>query len=212
MTIKRNTKPEYWNAAILHLTSADPVLAKVIAKYKSKKYLTVTKTPFKTLFSIILGQQISIEAANSIEARVKKNINQITPKNFLKQDIHALRACGLSYRKIKYISGIAEIINSKPSFFKNISLLDDYAAINQLTDLYGFGPWSAEMFLIFQYNRANILPVSDIGLINSFCNNYKIKKESFSVEIMKYKKIWDPYCTVATWYLWRDIDEDVVQY
>jgi len=212
MTIKKNTKPKYWNNAISHLISSDPVLSKVISKYKSKKFLTVTNTPFKTLFSIILGQQISIEAAKSIEARVKKNIKQITPKNFLKQDVHDLRAYGLSYRKIKYISGIAEIINCKPSFFKNISLLNDHAAIKQLTDLYGFGPWSAEMFLIFQYNRANILPSSDIGLINSFCKNYKIKKESFPVEIMKYKKIWDPYCTVATWYLWRDIDEDVVQY
>ena len=211
MTI-RCSKPEYWNKALKHLHSVDPVLSDVISKYKANNFLTITNTPFKTLFKIILGQQISIEAANSIETRIKKNIKQITPKNFLNHDIDDLRSYGLSYRKIQYISGIAKIIQSKPKFFKNISSLNDNDAIKQLTNLYGLGPWSAEMFLIFQYNRQNILPVGDIGLINSFCNNYKIKKESFSVEILKYKDIWHPYCTVATWYLWRDIDEDVVQY
>jgi len=212
MTTKKNTKPKYWNNAIMHLSSVDPVLSHVISKYKAKKYLIVTNTPFKTLFNIILGQQISIEAAQSIENRIKKNIKQITPNNFLKHNIDDLRSYGLSHRKIKYISGIAEIIKSKPYFFKNISLLNDDDAIEKLTDLYGLGPWSAEMFLIFQYNRPNILPLSDIGLINSFCNNYKIKRDSYYNRIMKYKKLWHPYCTVATWYLWRDIDEDIVQY
>ena len=212
MTNRKNTKPNYWNAATKHLSNADPVLSKVISKYKSKKFLTISNTPFKTLFSIIIGQQISIEAAKSIEARIKKNIKQITPKNFMQQDIHDLRAYGLSYRKIKYIAGIAEIMKSNPNFFKKISMISDEDAIKKLTALYGLGSWSAEMFLIFQYNRRNILPVSDIGLINSFCKNYKVDKNIFLTEIMKYKKIWNPYCTVATWYLWRDIDEDVVQY
>ena len=212
MIIKKNTKPKYWNSAIDHLHSVDPVLSKVISKYKAQSYLKVANSPFRTLFSIIVGQQISIEAAKSIEERIKMNIKQITPSNFLKHDTKKLRNYGLSYRKIKYIKGIAEIIKSKSNFFRNIAKLDDNDAIKQLTDLYGIGPWSAEMFLIFQYNRENILPVSDIGLINSFCNNYKIQRKSFLIEILKYKKIWSPYCTVATWYLWRDIDEDVVQY
>ena len=212
MTNRKNTKPSYWNPAIKQLSNVDPVLCDVISKYKSKNYLTVTNTPFKTLFSIIVGQQISIEAAKSIETRIKRNIKGITPKNFLKQDIDNLRSYGLSYRKIKYITGIAEIIKSNPNFFKKISMISDEDAIKKLTSLYGLGPWSAEMFLIFQYNRKNILPISDIGLINSFCKNYKIDRDAFLPEIMKYKKIWSPYCTVATWYLWRDIDEDVVQY
>tara|TARA_B100001113_G_scaffold101076_1_gene81748 strand:+ start:2138 stop:2776 length:639 start_codon:yes stop_codon:yes gene_type:complete len=212
MITKKNTKPNYWNAAIRHLSAADPVISRVISKYKHNNFLTVTNTPFVTLFKIILGQQISIEAAKSIENRIKKNIRQITPNNFLKHDVNNLRAYGLSHRKIKYISGVAKIIKSEPNFFKKISMSNDADAIKQLTTLYGLGPWSAEMFLIFQYNRRNILPLDDIGLINSFCNNYKINRQSFSIEIMKYKNIWNPYCTVATWYLWRDIDEDVVQY
>ena len=199
--IVKYSKPKYWDKAVKHLSTVDPVLSNVISKYKAHNFLTITNTPFKTLFKIILGQQISIEAANSIETRIKKNIKQITPKKFLTEDINKLRSYGLSYRKIKYISGIAETIQSKPKFFKNISLLNDHDAIKELTGLYGLGPWSAEMFLIFQYNRQNILPLGDIGLINSFCDNYKIKKELFSSEILKYKEIWNPYCTVATWYL-----------
>ena len=90
--------------------------------------------------------------------------------------------------------------------------MSDSNAIDELKLLYGIGQWSAEMFLIFYFNRKNILPLGDIGLINSFCNNYKVKRSMFLSNIKKYKKLWDPYCTVATWYLWRDIDEDVVQY
>jgi DNA-3-methyladenine glycosylase II len=90
--------------------------------------------------------------------------------------------------------------------------MNDADAITSLSKLYGIGPWSAEMFLIFQYNRQNILPTGDVGLINSFCSNYSIDKKEFLKTIAEYKKIWNPYCTVATWYLWRDIDEDIVQY
>ena len=90
--------------------------------------------------------------------------------------------------------------------------MNDSKAIEELTKLHGIGPWSAEMFLIFHFNRQNILPLGDIGLINSICKNYHIKKDHFKKEIIKLKENWDPYCTVATWYLWRDIDEDVVQY
>ena len=90
--------------------------------------------------------------------------------------------------------------------------MSDSKAIEELTKLHGIGPWSAEMFLIFHFNRQNILPLGDIGLINSICKNYHIKKDHLQKEIIKLKVNWDPYCTVATWYLWRDIDEDVVQY
>ena len=111
-----------------------------------------------------------------------------------------------------YIKGVAEIIKSEPNFFSNLETLDDRDAIKELLKLYGIGLWSAEMFLIFHFNRPNILPLGDIGLINSYCKNYKIKRDVFIKKISKTRKLWEPYCTVATWYLWRDIDEDVVQY
>jgi DNA-3-methyladenine glycosylase II len=209
---RKNTKPLYWSKAVDYLNQADPILSKIINKFNADKYLVCKKTLFQTFFSIITGQQISIEAANSIEQRVKQKAKSITPKNILNLTDNNLRMLGLSYRKVKYIKGIAKLIIENRKFFSDVCSMNDTDAITSLSELYGIGPWSAEMFLIFHYNRQNILPLGDIGLINSFCNNYSIDKKEFLKIIAEYKKIWNPYCTVATWYLWRDIDEDIVQY
>lgn len=209
----KNSIPTYWSSGIKHLSRVDPILSTIIKKHKKKdSHLKCTNTIFKTFFSIILGQQISIEAANSIEKRIKSQIKRITPKNVLNTSDNDFRLMGLSFRKVQYIKGVANLIVKNRNFFSGLSKMNDDDAIAELSTLYGIGPWSAEMFLIFQYNRQNILPLGDIGLINSFCNNYKINKKNFLKIIPRYKKIWEPYCTVATWYLWRDIDEDIVQY
>ena len=212
MRPKKNTKPLYWSKAVDYLKLTDPILSKIINKFDADKFLVCKKTLFETFFSIITGQQISIEAANSIEQRVKQKAKRITTKNILNLSDNNLRMLGLSYRKINYIKGIAKLILTNPKFFTTLCAMNDADAITSLSKLYGIGPWSAEMFLIFQYNRQNILPLGDVGLINSFCNNYSIDKKEFLKIIAEYKKIWNPYCTVATWYLWRDIDEDIVQY
>ena len=212
MKPRKNTKPLYWGEAVDYLNRTDPILSKIISKFGADKFLVCKKTIFETFFSIITGQQISIEAANSIEQRVKQEARRITPKNILNLSDDKLRMLGLSYRKVNYIKGIAELILVNPKFFTTLCIMNDADAIISLSKLYGIGPWSAEMFLIFHYNRQNILPLGDIGLINSFCNNYSINKKEFLKKITDYKKIWNPYCTVATWYLWRDIDEDIVQY
>ena len=209
----KNSIPTYWSSGIKHLSRVDPILSTIIKKHKKKdSHLKCTNTIFKTFFSIILGQQISIEAANSIEKRIKSQIKRITPKNVLNTSDNDFRLMGLSFRKVQYIKGVANLIVKNRNFFSGLSKMNDDDAIAALSTLYGIGPWSAEMFLIFQYNRQNILPLGDIGLINSFCNNYNINKKDFLKIIPRYKKIWEPYCTVATWYLWRDIDEDIVQY
>ena len=205
-------KPHYWLDAIRHLQSNDPVLSKLIDKHRSKTYLISVNSIFITLTKIIIGQQISIEVANSIEIKIKKLLGNINPKKILATPDQHLRNCGLSFRKVTYIKGIAKIIKSKPSFFSKLDSMDDKDAIKELVKLYGIGLWSAEMFLIFHLNRQNILPLGDIGLINSYCKNYKINRNAFTKKISKTRKLWEPYCTVATWYLWRDIDEDVVQY
>ena len=212
MRPKKYIIPTYWTSGINHLSRVDPILSTIIKKHKKDSYLKCTSTLFKTFFSIILGQQISIEAANSIEKRIKSQIKRITPKNVLNTSDNDFRLMGLSFRKVQYIKGVANLIVKNRNFFSGLSKMNDDDAIAALSTLYGIGPWSAEMFLIFQYNRQNILPLGDIGLINSFCNNYNINKKDFLKIIPRYKKIWEPYCTVATWYLWRDIDEDVVQY
>ena len=212
MIKKKDKKPHYWLKAENHLQSNDPVLSKLISKHKSKTYLVSTNSIFITLTKIIIGQQISIEVANSIESKIKKLLGNINPKKILATPDQHLRNCGLSFRKVTYIKGVAEIIKSKPNFFSNLESMDDADAIKELVKLYGIGLWSAEMFLIFHFNRPNILPLGDIGLINSYCKNYKINRDVFIKKISKTRKLWEPYCTVATWYLWRDIDEDVVQY
>ena len=212
MIKKKNKKPHYWLNAVKHLQSNDPVLSKLINKHRSKTYLVSTNSIFITLTKIIIGQQISIEVANSIESKIKKLLGNINPKKILATPDQHLRNCGLSFRKVTYIKGIAEIIKSKSSFFSKLESMDDADAIKELVKLYGIGTWSAEMFLIFHFNRQNILPLGDIGLINSYCKNYKINRNVFIKKISKTRKLWEPYCTVATWYLWRDIDEDVVQY
>jgi len=208
----KDTKPRYWDDAIKHLKELDSVISKIICNQKNNTYLTRKYTAFQTFFKIIIGQQISIEAASSIERRIRKKIKSITPKKLINIADRDLRELGLSFRKIKYIKEIAEICINNRGFFLNIKLLSDSEAIKSLSSLYGIGPWSAEMFLIFQLNRQNILPTGDVGLINSFCKNYQIDKKDFLIEVSKQKQIWEPYCTVATWYLWRDIDEDTVQY
>ena len=212
MIKKKSKKPCYWLNAVKHLQSSDPVLSKLINKHRSKTYLISENSTFITLTKIIIGQQISIEVANSIEGKIKKLLGNINPKKILATPDQHLRNCGLSFRKVTYIKGIAEIIKSKPSFFSKLESMEDTDAIKELVKLYGIGLWSAEMFLIFHFNRQNILPLGDIGLINSYCKNYKTNREVFVKKISKTRKLWEPYCTVATWYLWRDIDEDVVQY
>ena len=212
MIKKQDKKPRYWQKAVNHLQSNDPVLSRLISKHKSKAYLVSKNSIFITLTKIIIGQQISIQVANSIESKIKKLLGNINPKRILATPDQHMRNCGLSFKKVTYIKGVAEIIKSEPDFFSNLETLDDRDAIKELVKLYGIGLWSAEMFLIFHFNRPNILPLGDIGLINSYCKNYKIKRDVFIKKISKTKKLWDPYCTVATWYLWRDIDEDVVQY
>ena len=212
MIKKKNKKPHYWLNAVKHLQSNDPVLSKLINKHRSKTYLISTNSVFITLTKIIIGQQISIEVANSIESKIKKLLGNINPKRILATPDQHLRNCGLSFRKVTYIKGVAKIIKCKPNFFSKLESMDDADAIKELVKLYGIGLWSAEMFLIFHFNRQNILPLGDIGLVNSYCRNYKINRNVFIKKISKSRKLWEPYCTVATWYLWRDIDEDVVQY
>ncbi|MBL6701180.1 MAG: DNA-3-methyladenine glycosylase 2 family protein [Gammaproteobacteria bacterium] len=208
----KGKKPSYWNEAKKYLKESDPVISNIISVQKNDSFLTRKHTTFQTFFKIIIGQQISIEAASSIERRIRKKIKSITPKKLINVVDRDLRELGLSFRKIKYIKEIAEICIYDSRFFLDIKLLSDSEAIKSLSSLYGIGPWSAEMFLIFQLNRQNILPTGDVGLINSFCKNYQIDKKDFLIEVSKQKLIWEPYCTVATWYLWRDIDEDTVQY
>lgn len=205
-------KPAYWRKAVKLLSSKDKIMSGLIVKHQTNNCLIRKYSSFRCFFNIILGQQISIASANAIESKIVRKIKKITPTIFLETSLQTLRECGLSSQKAKYLKGIATILLNQRMFISKLKELDDQELIIELSKIYGIGPWSAEMFLIFYLNRPNILPLQDIGLINSFCKNYNCKRDDFAEKIIAFKKIWDPYCTVATWYLWRDIDNDVVQY
>jgi len=207
--------PKYWNSAKRYLSKKDKVISKLIKNYKSpsETILSTRKDIFFSLCKSIIGQQISVAAANSVFFKFKKKCkNRINAKIVSKLTFSQLKSCGLSRQKVLGIKNLAKQIKNK-SFNPNlIPKLDDEEAILYLSNLRQIGRWSAEMILLFTYNRSNIWPIQDIGLLRAISKNYKKKylpPEKF-VNILK--KRFSPYCSVATWYLWRSIDPEPIQY
>ena len=208
---KYNKKPEYWERAKKILRNNDPILSKIISATASNQYLTINKKPFETLANAIIGQQISVMAAASILRKLNNKIPSISAKNINKLHHMTLKSCGLSRQKILYLRILSNMCISKPSLFTDLKHLSNNDIIAELTKLKGIGEWTAQMYLIFQLNRQDVVPMLDIGFINSFKKIYKINdiKSKKSEQILQ---SWKPYSTVAVWYIWRVIDPDVVQY
>ena len=211
MTLKNRTKPDYWESAKKLLRSRDSVLRSIIDGTDDLKYLQKTCTPFQTIANAIIGQQISIAAADSITKRLKKACGAINKDNILKSTSAELKKTGLSNQKVKYLKGLANHIDKNKYYFKALEIMSDNEVTENLCKLYGVGAWTAEMYLIFQLLRPNILPLGDIGLINSINRVYNIKNPSIK-KIIKISRCWEPYRTVAVWYMWRVIDIDIVEY
>ena len=207
--------PKYWVRAKKNLSRKDKVMATLIKKYKSpnEKILTTRKDIFFSLCKSIIGQQISVAAANSVFLKFKKKCNnRISAKVVSKLSFIQLKSCGLSKQKVKGIQSLAKQILDKTFNPRLISKMSDEEAILYLSQLRQIGRWSAEMILLFTYNRSNIWPVQDIGLLRAISKNYKknyLPPEKF-VKLLK--KRFSPYCSVATWYLWRSIDPEPIQY
>ncbi|MEC9451275.1 MAG: DNA-3-methyladenine glycosylase 2 family protein [Chloroflexota bacterium] len=202
-------KPKYWDKAIKELSSKDPILKKIIGNHKNE-YLIPSNDPFNTLVNSIIGQQISTHAAKSIKMKLEK-LTKINPKGILSKKSNELRKCGLSSMKVKYLVDISERVENKITDFYNISNLEDEEAKSELMKIKGIGPWTAEMFLIFYLARPNILPRGDIGIINSLINLYgENNKDSINFE--KFYIKWSPWNSVASWFLWRNIDDTNVSY
>jgi len=207
--------PKYWVRAKKNLSSKDKVMATLIEKYKSptEKILTTRKDIFFSLCKSITGQQISVAAANSVFLKFKKKCNnKISAKVVSKLSFIQLKSCGLSKQKVKGIQSLAKQILDKTFNPRLISRMSDEEAILYLSQLRQIGRWSAEMILLFTYNRSNIWPVQDIGLLRAISKNYKknyLPPEKF---IKLLNKRFSPYCSVATWYLWRSIDPEPIQY
>jgi len=207
--------PKYWNKAKKHLSKKDKIISKLIIKYKSPSEIILTsrKDIFFSLCKSIIGQQISVAAANSVFLRFKKKCNnRISVKMVSKLTFSQLKSCGLSRQKVLGIKNLAKQIKDK-SFKPNlIPKMNNEEAIEYLSNLRQIGRWSAEMILLFTYNRPDIWPVGDIGLLRAISKNYKKKYLPPEKFVNLLKKRFTPYCSVATWYLWRSIDPEPIQY
>ena len=210
-----NKMPKYWIRAKKNLSNKDKVMAALIKKYKSptEKILTTRKDIFFSLCKSIIGQQISVAAANSVFLKFKKKCNnKINAKVVSDLSFVQLKSCGLSKQKVKGIQSLAKQILDKTFNPRLIPNMSDEEAIFYLSQLRQIGRWSAEMILLFTYNRSNIWPIQDIGLLRAISKNYNknyLPPERF---VSLLKKRFSPYCSVATWYLWRSIDPEPIQY
>ena len=207
--------PKYWKKAKNYLSKKDKVLAKLIKSYQSPSEIILTsrRNIFFSLCKSIIGQQISVAAANAVFLKFKKKCNnEINPKIVSKLTTLQLKSCGLSRQKVSGIKNLAKKTLNKsfnPKLIKNMS---DEEAILYLSQLKQIGRWSAEMILLFTYNRSNIWPIQDIGLLRAISKNYKKKYLPPEKFVILLKKKFSPYCSVATWYLWRSIDPEPIQY
>ncbi len=204
--------PTYWNKAKKVLSKKDKVMKKLILKYKDGSLVTRNDV-FFSLCKSIIGQQISVAAADSVFLKFKKKCkNRITAKSINSLSFSSLKKCGLSKHKVKGIKELAKKILDKKFKPNLIERMSDEQAIEYLSELRQIGRWSAEMILLFTYNRSNIWPIQDIGLLRAVSNNYKKNYFPPKSFLNKLSKRFSPYCSVATWYLWRSIDDEPIQY
>jgi len=207
--------PKYWKKAKKNLSKKDKIIARLIKSYESpsETILTSRKDIFYSLCKSIIGQQISVAAANSVFLKFKKKCNNnINARVVSKLTFSQIKACGLSRQKVTGIKSLAKQTLDKTFNPKLINKMNDEEAIEYLSNLRQIGRWSAEMILIFTYNRSNIWPIQDIGLLRAISKNYKKKYLPPEKFVSLLKKRFSPYCSVATWYLWRSIDPEPIQY
>ena len=213
-------KPAYWDDATRTLGKRDRVLKQLIRAHPDI-HLKRRSDPFTTLARAIVGQQISVKAADSIWRRfVAAVASGAKPVAFPKLDAHAvaatgvapLRQCGLSERKAEYLRDLAAHFASGALDPKQWKKLDDEALIAALVEVKGIGRWTAEMFLIFHELRADVLPVDDIGLQRAVALHYHGGARVAPAAIRQLALGWQPYRSVATWYLWRSLDPIPVEY
>ena len=210
-----SNSPRYWNTAKKYFSIRDKTMSALIKKYKSpsETILTSRKDVFFSLCKSIIGQQISVAAANAVFLKFKKKCqNKITAKIVTKLTTSQLNSCGLSRQKVKGIKSLAKQVIDKTFNPKLIPKMSDEEAIIYLSELRQIGRWSAEMILLFTYNRPNIWPIQDICLLRAISKKYNKKYLPPENFVKLLNKKFSPYCSVATWYLWRSIDPEPIQY
>jgi DNA-3-methyladenine glycosylase II len=203
--------PEYWAQACSHLAKKDRVMKKLIPQFGDAS-LETRGDAFVTLARSIVGQQISVKAAQSVWDKFSALIKKPTPSGVLKLKVDDMRAAGLSLRKVEYLVDLALHFSNGTVHVKDWQAMDDEAIIEQLVAIRGIGRWTAEMFLIFHLLRPNVLPLDDVGLINGISRNYFSGEPVSRNDAREVAQAWSPYCTVATWYIWRSLDPVPVAY
>jgi DNA-3-methyladenine glycosylase II len=203
--------PEYWEEARKYLTRRDRVMKRLIPQLGTA-CLQSRGDAFTTLARSIVGQQISVKAAQSVWDRFAALPKRMTPASVLKLKVDDMRAAGLSARKIEYLVDLALHFDSGAIHTDAWQSMDDEEIIGELVGIRGIGRWTAEMFLIFHLMRPNVLPLDDVGLITGISKNYFSGDPVSRSDAREVAAAWNPYCSVATWYIWRSLDPQPVAY
>ena len=207
--------PHYWDEACRHLAKRDRVMKKLIPKFGEAR-LQSRGDAFTTLARSIVGQQISVKAAQSVWDRFVKVVggpaSHLAPTCVLAREVPELRAAGLSVRKAEYLGDLARHFESGAVHVGQWQQMDDEAIIDELVAIRGIGRWTAEMFLIFHLMRPNVLPLDDLGLIKGISQGYFSGEPVSRAEAREVGEAWAPYRSVATWYIWRSLDPLPVDY
>ena len=205
------TVPGYWADACKHLSKKDRVMKRLIAEFPDLS-LSSRGDAFTTLARSIVGQQISVKAAQTVWDRFALLPKSMKPASVLKLKVDDMRAAGLSARKVEYLVDLAIHFDSGAIHSQSFAEMDDEAIIAELVAIRGIGRWTAEMFLMFYLLRPNVLPLDDIGLINGISKSYFSGEAVSRSDAREVAAAWAPYCSVATWYIWRSLDPMPVAY
>ena len=208
---RSDVKPDYWGRAKAALSRRDPVMGAIIRRHP-RVHLVPRGEPFHTLARAIVGQQISVKAAQSVWDRLLACVGAATPAAVLAAKRPALRACGLSDRKVEYIADLARHFSDGTVHVHRWPQMDDEAIIAELVQVRGIGRWTAEMFLIFSLLRPDVLPLDDLGLQKGIRIAYFRGRRVAPSTMARLGERWRPWRSVATWYLWRSLDPVPVEY
>lgn len=203
--------PAFWGEACAHLMDKDRVMKRLIPEF-GDACLQTRGDAFMTLARSIVGQQISVIAAQKVWDRFALLPEKVTPSNILKLKVDDMRAAGLSARKVEYVVDLALHFDNGSLHVKDWESMSDEAIIKELVSIRGIGRWTAEMFLIFYMMRPDVLPLDDIGLIKGISQNYFSGEVVSRSDAREVALAWAPYRTVATWYIWRALDPIPVAY
>jgi DNA-3-methyladenine glycosylase II len=203
--------PDYWLKARRTLARRDPVLATIIRSYRGEA-MQLRGKGFQTLARAIVGQQISVKAADSIWRRLQKAVVRVNPKRMAYAQHEVLRECGLSNAKVLYMHSLANHFLENGRQIRQWPRMEDDAIIAELTTIKGIGRWTAEMFLIFALGRPDVFPIDDLGLVKGIYRLYNGGEKLTKGEVLAVGEVWRPYRSLGTWYMWRVLDPVPVAY